>query len=219
MLELTPRMGDFVFRETPLFRVHGAPASALDEKARRLVVLGRERTHEEDPAYGIRKLVDIAERSIATPFDDPTTAVQSIHRLHECLRQIAGRRFPTGRHCDADGHVRLTTRELDWGGYVRLAFDEVRLAGSGVPQVTRRLRAAIEDLKQVAPPERHPPLDRQLELLEAGVRRSLEDDADIEAALVPDKQGVGSGSDVLAAGANGSGGNSSEHPGVEHARR
>jgi uncharacterized membrane protein len=35
------------------------------------------------------KLVDIAERSIAQPFDDLTTTVQAIYRLHECLRQLA----------------------------------------------------------------------------------------------------------------------------------
>jgi hypothetical protein len=49
----------------------------------------------------------------------------------------------------------------------------------------------------VASPERRPPLDRQLELLEAGVRRAYDDDADVEAALVADMQGIGSGPDVM----------------------
>jgi hypothetical protein len=46
------------------------------------------RTHRDDPAYGFRKLVAIAERSIAQPFNDPTT-VQAINHLHDCLRQLA----------------------------------------------------------------------------------------------------------------------------------
>jgi hypothetical protein len=86
---------------------------------------------------------------------------------------------------------------MSWEGYVRLAFDELRLAGAGSPQVARRLRAALEDLQTVAPPERQPPLDRQLELLEAAVRRAYSDDEDIDAALVPDMQGIGSGADVM----------------------
>jgi hypothetical protein len=35
--------------------------------------------------------------------------------------------------------LRLIERVLD--GYVRLAFDEIRLAAGGFPQVTRRLEA------------------------------------------------------------------------------
>jgi hypothetical protein len=55
-------------------------------------------------------------------------------------------------------------------------------------------------LKTVAPDHRHPPLDRQLRLLAAGVRRTLEDQDDIRAALLPDAQGLGSGADVADGG-------------------
>ena len=48
----------------------------------------------------------------------------------------------------------------------------------------------------VASPERRPPLDRQLELLDNAVRRAFKDDADIDAALIPDMQGIGTGPDV-----------------------
>jgi hypothetical protein len=85
---------------------------------------------------------------------------------------------------------------LDWDGYVRLAFDEIRLAAGGYPQVTRRLEAAFLDLKSVAPEERQPALDRQLNLLAGGVARALENDDDRRAALVADPQGIGSGADL-----------------------
>lgn len=87
-------------------------------------------------------------------------------------------------------------RYLDWDGYIRLAFDEIRLAAGGYPQATRRLRAAFDDLKAVAPPDRQAPLDRQLRLLEQAVRRDLQSRDDIDAALIPDQQGIGSGADV-----------------------
>jgi hypothetical protein len=93
--------------------------------------------------------------------------------------------------------VRLVERVMSWEGYIRLAFDELRLAGAGSPQVARRLRAALEDLRTVAPPERQPPLDRQLKLLDQAVRRAFCDNADVDAALVPDMQGIGSGPDVM----------------------
>jgi uncharacterized membrane protein len=123
--------------------------------------------------------------------------VQSINAIHDILRQLAPREFPSGRHRDDQGKVRLVVRVMRWEGYVRLAFDELRLVGAGSPQVARRLRAALEDLRTVAPADRHPPLDRQLELLDEAVREAFDADADIEAALVPDMQGIGSGPDVM----------------------
>jgi uncharacterized membrane protein len=143
VLEMVPMMGDFVPVGAPLFRVHGEPAGLRSEVIVRLVTIGRERTHDSDPAFGFRKLVDIAERSIVQPFNDPTTAVEAIHRLHDCLRQLAPRPFPSGRYYDDEGQLRLVTRTIGWDGYVRLAFDELRLAGAASPQVARRLCAAL----------------------------------------------------------------------------
>jgi uncharacterized membrane protein len=196
MLELIPAMGAFVACDEPLFRVHGTmkrPGEAIA-----LVLLDRERTHQDDPSYGIRKLVDIAERGVASsPFDDPATTVQALHRIRECLRLLATREFPSGRHLDADGTLRLTTPVLSWEGYIRLGFDEVRLAGAGSPQVARAMRAALEDLKTVAPSDRQAPLDRQLELLSDDIQREFDDDTDSQAAMLPDPLGIGSGPDLI----------------------
>lgn len=93
--------------------------------------------------------------------------------------------------------LRLITPALDWTGYVRLAFDELRIAGAGSPQVARRLRAALDDLKTVAPEPRRPELDRQLELLTLGVQQSYDSDYDIANALTADQQGLGSGPDLI----------------------
>lgn len=186
-LELVPAIGDFIPAGAPLLRVDPPDAQIDVDEARRRVLLGPERTLNQDVAYGLRMLVDIAERGLSEPFLDPTTTVQAIDRLHDCLRQLVVRPFPDGRHRDEDGIVRLTTRSMDWDGYVRLAFDEIRRAGRSSPQVPRRLAAALEDLIDVAPPERRPALERQLLLL----------GTDEEPARpVPDTQGIGSGRDL-----------------------
>jgi len=64
VLELCARMGDFVPRDAPLLRVHGAQTARLADTAK-LVVLHDERTHDLDPAFGVRKLVDIVGPSFA----------------------------------------------------------------------------------------------------------------------------------------------------------
>lgn len=204
-LELVPALGEFVPAGAPMFKVHG-PANRLDEdEVTRSVVLGLERTLQQDVAYGFRLLVDIAERSLAdSPFLDPTTAVQAIDRLHDCLRQLAPRPFPDGVHRDDEGEVRLIVPSMDWNSYVQLAFEEIRMAGAQSPQVSRRLQAALEDLKRVAPPDRQPILDRQLDLLAASAREVVADDRDLHTALQPDRQGIGvRAGQVLSDGAGG----------------
>ncbi len=154
----------------------------------------------QDVAYGVRMLVDIAERSLAAgPFDDPTTAVQAIARLHDILRQLIGRPLHSGRHHDANGTLRLLAPSMRWEGYVRLAFDEIRQTGAASPQVTRRLMSALDDLLAVAPPERRPPLERQRELLTELAGGTAPHTADRHAAVVPDPSGLGSAVELVTA--------------------
>ena len=50
----------------------------------------------------------------------------------------------------------------------------------------------LEDLLSVAPEERRPPLEEQLRLVEAGAERQFDLREDLELALEPDQQGMGS---------------------------
>lgn len=193
-IELVPALGEFVPAGAPLFRVEGDPSRLDQDRLRESLVISLEPTLDEDVAYGVRLLVDIAERSLAeSPFTDPTTAVQAIDRLHDCLRQLARRPFPNGEHRDQDGIVRLVTPVMDWEAYVRLAFDELRQVGARSPQVSRRLVSALEDLRAVALPERLPPIEHQLLALRADVRRAAarEELDEPDFALQGDRQGIG----------------------------
>jgi uncharacterized membrane protein len=192
LLELVPALGEFVPADGPLFRVHGGSRRVDENRLHSALTFSLEPTLDEDVAYGFRLLVDIAERSLAeSPFQDPTTAVQAIDRLHDILRQLARRPFPDGRHLDEAGQVRLTVRTMTWEAYVHLAFDEIRMAGAGSPQVARRLNAALKDLRSVAPPERIGIIDLQLDLLKTATESSLGDERDISFALDQDREGIG----------------------------
>jgi len=196
LLVAIPMIGDFVPAGAPLFNVEGT-ADRLDRAAVIAgVALGTERAINEDVAYGFRMLVDIAERSLADTFD-PTTAVQAIDRLHDCLRQLARRPFPSGEYRDQDGAIRLRVSHISWEGYVRLAFDEIRQAGASSAQVIRRVKAALDDLLTVAPPDRRAPLETQLELLKAAVAVNDWPEAE-RTPIIGDPQGIGSGDDVRA---------------------
>jgi len=91
-----------------VFTVIGDPQRLDHDRARNGVVLSMERTLHQDVAYGLRLLFDVAERSLSdSRWQDPTTAVQANDRLHDCLRQLAHRRIPDGRHLDDTGQLRL----------------------------------------------------------------------------------------------------------------
>src|SRR3954447_16915380 len=111
-------MGDFVTRGAPLVRVQGDGVRIDHERVRQLIALDNERTHTDDPAYGFRKLVEVARRALGTAANDATTAVAVLNRLHDCLRQIADRPLPNGNVRDEDDELRLIERVLDWDGYV-----------------------------------------------------------------------------------------------------
>jgi len=194
VLHVVPAVGSFVPAGASLLTIEG-PVDRLDRgTAAHCVELGLERTLDEDVGYGFRMLVDVAERSLSeSPFLDPTTAVQSIDRLHDGLRQLSVRVIPDGRHHDDAGNLRLTVPTMDWDSYVHLAFDEIRLAGAASPQVSRRLVAALTDLIDYAPSDRRPALVEQLELLQGAICKLPRDGTDLHRSSVADGQGLGAG--------------------------
>jgi len=178
VLELVPALGDFVPADAPLYLVHGDPHDLDEDALHRALVLKLEPTLDRDVGYGIRMLVDIAERSLSeSPFQDPTTAVQAIDRIHDILRQLARRPFPDGRHHDQAGELRLVVPVPAWEDYVLLATEEITLAGAGSPPVARRLEGALLDLRAVALPDRQAIIDARLDALTESVAQAMRDQA------------------------------------------
>ena len=93
---LAAGLGAFVPAGSPLLTIRGNADPPIDESGvLDAIVLGLDRSLDQDVAYGLRLLVDIAERSLAdSPFLDPTTAVQALDRLHDCLRNLQRDRSP-----------------------------------------------------------------------------------------------------------------------------
>ena len=144
----------------------------------------------QDPGFALRQLVDISERALSPAINDPTTAVQSIDRVEELLRLIVSRPLHDGVHVDADDQVRLVHLAPTWEGYVRLAFTEIRHYGHASFQIQRRLRAMAERLLDLAPPDRKPPLQLQLRLLDLEME-TLFAEHDQEYARTADPAGMG----------------------------
>lgn len=191
VIELVPQVGDFVPTGGQLFRIYPAGASISDADLRSSVLLGPERTMEQDPAFAFRIIVDIADKALSPAINDPTTGVLSIDQIQFLLQEVGKRDLSTGTVCGGSGDVRLLYRTPDWEDFVLLAVAEIRQYGAGSIQVVRRLRAMFEDLITLLPPERAPLLRQQLDLLHVTVEREFSDPRDREQAEIPDSQGLG----------------------------
>lgn len=53
------------------------------------VRIGYERTMEQDVAFGIRQLADIASKALSPAINDPYTAVQAVDHLSVLLAALA----------------------------------------------------------------------------------------------------------------------------------
>ncbi|MFP2960984.1 DUF2254 domain-containing protein [Myxococcus sp. 1LA] len=190
-LVVVPMMGDFIPHGGALFEVWG-DASSLDVQALLdSVQIGQERTLQQDTAFGFRQLVDVAERALSPGINDPSTAIQAIDQLHDLLRRLALRRFPSAHRLDDQGTLRLVCPRPDFDDYVRLSLDEIREYGEGSIQVARRLRFLLEDLLRVAPDFRRGELEHQRALLDASITRSFADTRVAEEARRASPQGHG----------------------------
>ena len=191
VLRLVPRIGDFVVPGTPVFAVHGGPATKALRALSFQVSVGAERTFHQDLGFGLRQLADIALRALSPAVNDPTTAVQAVDRIVQFLSSVAQRPLGALLHRDRRGTVRLVQPVPGWTELVDLAFSEIRGCAVSSPQVTRRLLAGLDDLLGAVPEDRRAPLVRHRTLLTQAVERTVPEAADRAFALHPDRQGIG----------------------------
>jgi uncharacterized membrane protein len=203
-LEVVPAIGDFVATGGELFRVHGEGVGALDEQSLYgSIAFGPERTLQQDPAFGFRIIVDIANKALSPAINDPTTAVLAVDQLQHLLQLLGRRKLDTGVWRDPAGQVRLVYRTPDWDDYVTLAVTEIRLyAGLSAP-VTRRLQAMFDGLLLSVPAARTAILREHILLLGRTVERTHGDPQDGALAICADLQGFGSTQRAESGGAAG----------------
>ncbi|MDT9687327.1 DUF2254 domain-containing protein [Streptomyces sp. P9(2023)] len=190
---VVPRLiGDFVPPGTVLVEVHGGTSGPDPRRVTSLIALGAERTIEQDPAFALRILVDIAIRALSPAVNDPTTAVQVINYIESFLHTVGSTRLP-GRYvlADRDGHARLVLPGRDWENYLQLAVCEIRDYGDSSVQICRRLRALLDGLLDTLPPEQHAAVRAELGLLREAVERKFTDPARRYIAEQADHQGIG----------------------------
>jgi uncharacterized membrane protein len=186
-------VGEFVEAGDTLFEVYGDPgdADAAERVLRGLIALGLERTIEQDPAFALRVMVDVANKALSPAVNDPTTAVQVLDYLGDSLRVIGqtDRSVPSWHAGAATRGVVAPVRR--WEDFLALGVTEIREFGSTSIQVMRRMRALLEKLQQEVRPENRAAVKAEIARLDATVVAGFSGAIDRDWAGVADPQGMG----------------------------
>ena len=151
VLRLEVRPGDHVVRGAPIATAwddRGGPAEpeTAAEVVGRIVQLDYERTLDQDAAFGLRQLEDIAVKAMSPGINDPVTATAAVGHMTDLLVRLPGFRLGATLHVDEDGVGRLVVPDRDLRYYLTLACGQLRRFGAGEPTV---LGALLRMLREV----------------------------------------------------------------------
>ena len=141
----------------PVADIHGhLPTSVVLDG----LVVGSERTFEQDPLFAFRLLTDIALRALR-PID-PASTVQALDYLEDLLGRAAA--APTGprRLTDPTHALRLVIARPGWDDFVRTTLDDLITAAATTPSVLIRIQLLIERVRNRAQPDHHEVLTARL---------------------------------------------------------
>jgi uncharacterized membrane protein len=180
---LTTAPGRYVVEETSIGLLWPRPddpdrARHAIERVNAAVVVGPSRTMTQDPAYGLRQLVDVGLKALSPGVNDPTTAQDVVFHVAAVLREMLAHDEPSRRVDGPDGRVVELPELPTHVGLVRLGFRELRRAGASDPAVCAYLLEAIRLVDEGLPPagdgtaSARAALRREAALVVAGAERS-----------------------------------------------
>lgn len=155
VIRVETRPGQFM-SEGSMIATAGPSGRVSDELADSLgdsIIIGQERTPEQDLEFSIRRIVEIAQRTLSPGVNDPATALYCIDRLGEALVLLASRKIPSPVRHDENGDLRVVTEVVSVGELTRSAFAAVARYGMADADVIAHLLSVMDSLRAVVNPE------------------------------------------------------------------
>ncbi|MGE0450274.1 MAG: DUF2254 domain-containing protein [Vicinamibacterales bacterium] len=125
ILRMTKGLGEFVTSGEPLLASTGEVEDDTCRKVNAMFTLGHHRTIDQDSAFGVRQIVDIALKALSPGVNDATTAIVSLDYLGTILARMARRRG-TAWTRGANGELRVIGRGATFESLAGDTFDEIR---------------------------------------------------------------------------------------------
>jgi uncharacterized membrane protein len=196
-------VGEFIVQDTAL------AALALENPPDRETIaalnasysISSHRTVDQDPAFGVRQIVDMALKALSPGVNDTSTAVMCVDYLTAILARLAAREFPALRRYDGDD-LRVIAIAPTFESLLSSAFDQIRRNAAGNVAVMSRLLGALETIaSQTDSPRRRLALREQVERIAELADRTIDsahDRARLEARLMGVRQALETGPAVCA---------------------
>lgn len=108
-----------------------------------LLILGQERTSEQDVEFAVLQLVEVAVRALSPGINDPQTAMRCLDWIGAAVCRVSERRLPDPYRYDPHGNVRVIAERASKTGLVDVAFHQIRQASAEKPAVLIRLLESI----------------------------------------------------------------------------
>lgn len=168
--------GAFVVQNTALasLALTYAPDRAMIAALNGAYSIDRHRTVEQDPAFGIRQIVDMALKALSPGVNDTSTAVMCVDYLAAILTQLTVRQFPSSHHFDGEA-LRVIIMAPTFDSLLAEAFDQIRGSAEGNVAIMARMLGAIETIASLTvSPSRRRALDEQVQWIAELADRTIE---------------------------------------------
>ena len=119
---------------------------AISSAANAAVVVGGERTLEQDIAFGIRQLSDIALRALSPGVNDPTTATDALGRIGVVLAALTQQELGPWTFSDGEGAPRVAVPARDLADYLDIVVPQILIYGAEDPMAMSGLLQLLEDV-------------------------------------------------------------------------
>lgn len=169
-------IGEFVVRSGTLaaLALAGPPDQAMTAALQDAFSISQHRTVDEDAAFGIRQIVDVALKALSPGVIDTTTAVMCVDYLAAILAQVATRRIPSALRYE-HGELRVIAKGPRFDSLLSESFDQIRRMAKGDVTIITRLLEAIQTLAgMTASPYRRGALREQVQYIAELAERTVE---------------------------------------------
>ncbi|ABM04390.1 conserved hypothetical protein [Psychromonas ingrahamii 37] len=140
-------IGAFVVQDTALvsLALTYPPDQKIIDALNGAYSIGRNRLVEQDPAFGIRQIVDIAIKALSPGINDTSTAVMCVDYLAAILARLAGRQFPPVQRYEGET-LRVIAIVPSFEGLLAESFDQIRANAEVNVAILARILSAFDSI-------------------------------------------------------------------------
>lgn len=198
-------IGEFVVQNTALasLALEDPPDQETIVALNASYSVGSHRTVDQDPAFGVRQIVDMALKALSPGVNDTSTAVICVDYLTAILARLASRKFPALRRYDG-GELRVIAMAPTFEYLLTEAFDQIRRNAEGNVSVMSRMLGALDAIASLTDgPRRRLALREQVQRIVELADRTIDsahDRARIEGRLMRVRKAIEAGPALRAKG-------------------